>query len=454
MMQRSTPGGSSTYTIRTAQQELVQQSNVDGSTRIAFGKHNGKTFEEVATTDSGYCQWVLNLGQCNGQLALFKAFLQGTAPTTDSSDGGNWRRRLSTQSSSEQQPLDGRYSVSGQPPQSSSWIRHSQNTRGGHHHHHLPTFQEYAFSAPPATRSSIGGASNATVLPTFDLGRGNSVGSQQTTFPPYQQTPQRTLPWGPSGNNSNHQQIAGYRTKSAPAAAVNHSNVASDGKTYNFRMEIGTNGCLKLVNNSWLPNDLWRALSFDTPMLQRSEASPAEFIINEALMPNTDRAKIIDKVIADVKKVPGVAVVEAIPQFVLSVISSNPVPTEIVPIPEAIDAIRPPLKPYQRAGVEFALQRKGRCLLGDEMGLGKTLQALAVALAYRSEWPVLVICPASLKFVWKDQIMEWLENHVRGDEVQVVMKGKDNILSDAKFVIIGYPLINNPKFQTRPNGSK
>lgn len=34
------------------------------------------------------------------------------------------------------------------------------------------------------------------------------------------------------------------------------------------------------------------------------------------------------------------------------------------------------------------------------------------------------------------------------------MKGKDNILSDAKFVIIGYPLINNPKFQTRPNGSK
>lgn len=80
------------------------------------------------------------------------------------------------------------------------------------------------------------------------------------------------------------------------------------------------------------------------------------------------------------------------------------------------------MKPYQRAGVEFALQRKGRCLLGDEMGLGKTLQALAVALAYRSEWPVLVICPASLKFVWKDQIMEWLENHVRGDEVQVVVE--------------------------------
>ncbi|KAF4713283.1 hypothetical protein FOZ63_010126, partial [Perkinsus olseni] len=151
---------------------------------------------------------------------------------------------------------------------------------------------------------------------------------------------------------------------------------------------------------------------------------------------------------------PGVAVVEPIPQFVLSVLSSNPSPTETIPIPEAIDAIQPPLKPYQRAGVEFALQRRGRCLLGDEMGLGKTLQALAVALAYRSEWPVLVICPPSLKFVWKDQILEWLKDHVRGDQVQVIMKGKDTIQSDAKFVIVGYPLMNNSKFQTRPNGSK
>ena len=37
-------------------------------------------------------------------------------------------------------------------------------------------------------------------------------------------------------------------------------------------------------------------------------------------------------------------------------------------------------------------------LIGDEMGVGKTIQALAVAYLYKSEWPLLVICPSSLVF--------------------------------------------------------
>lgn len=35
------------------------------------------------------------------------------------------------------------------------------------------------------------------------------------------------------------------------------------------------------------------------------------------------------------------------------------------------------------AGVEYAVSRAGRCLIGDEMGLGKTLQAIAVAAYYQ-----------------------------------------------------------------------
>ncbi|KAF4722883.1 hypothetical protein FOZ62_003193 [Perkinsus olseni] len=403
----------------------------------------------VATSDLGYCQWVLNQEGCNGQLALFKSYLQGTAPPTDQNNNfNNNSRRFSQQHPNTQHPSSA--PTSGQHPSqppSSGW--RPQNPRG-----HLPTFQEYAFSAPPATRNSIstphlplsGGG-----LPTYDPNRVQqySAGSQPS-MPPYQ-TP-RTLPWQSTQNNVHNQHVAGYRTKSAPAAPT-CQNAASDGKTYNFRMEIGSNGSLKLTSGDWLPRDLWRALSFETPLLRPVDNNPGEYVVNEALMPNTSRAKIIDKVIAEAKKLPGVAVVEPIPQFVLSVLSSNPTPTETIPIPEAIDAIQPPLKPYQRAGVEFALQRRGRCLLGDEMGLGKTLQALAVALAYRTEWPVLVICPPSLKFVWKDQILEWLKDHVRGDQVQVIMKGKDTIQSDAKFVIVGYPLMNNSKLQTRPNGS-
>ena len=34
------------------------------------------------------------------------------------------------------------------------------------------------------------------------------------------------------------------------------------------------------------------------------------------------------------------------------------------------------LLPFQLHGVNFGLQRGGRCLIADEMGLGKTLQVI------------------------------------------------------------------------------
>lgn len=42
------------------------------------------------------------------------------------------------------------------------------------------------------------------------------------------------------------------------------------------------------------------------------------------------------------------------------------------------------------------------------MGLGKTIQAIAVASYYNHDWPLLVICPSSLRFNWQDEIMRWL----------------------------------------------
>ena len=39
--------------------------------------------------------------------------------------------------------------------------------------------------------------------------------------------------------------------------------------------------------------------------------------------------------------------------------------------------------PFQKAGVQFALEREGRILLADEMGVGKTVQAIAIASCYR-----------------------------------------------------------------------
>ena len=64
------------------------------------------------------------------------------------------------------------------------------------------------------------------------------------------------------------------------------------------------------------------------------------------------------------------------------------------------------LKPFQRAGVAYALDAR-RTFLADEQGLGKTVQALA-ALEADDAYPAIVICPASLKLNWERETRHWL----------------------------------------------
>ncbi|CAO3596063.1 unnamed protein product [Absidia cylindrospora] len=82
------------------------------------------------------------------------------------------------------------------------------------------------------------------------------------------------------------------------------------------------------------------------------------------------------------------------------------------------------LMEYQQQGVRECLMKDGRVLLADEMGLGKTIQALAVALAYSDDWPVLIICPTSLLLTWSDQIQQWL-SMVSNKDIRVTLKGID-----------------------------
>ena len=73
-------------------------------------------------------------------------------------------------------------------------------------------------------------------------------------------------------------------------------------------------------------------------------------------------------------------------------------------------------------------------LLGDEMGVGKTLQAISIAYLYRNEWPLLIITPASLKFTWKDELLNWLPNF-NPFNIQIFKKGKD-VINSSKLVFI------------------
>lgn len=62
---------------------------------------------------------------------------------------------------------------------------------------------------------------------------------------------------------------------------------------------------------------------------------------------------------------------------------------------------------FQCAGVDW-LSRQECALLGDEMGLGKTIQTL-VSLPDNAR--VLVVCPAGLKYNWRDEAARWRKDY-------------------------------------------
>lgn len=67
------------------------------------------------------------------------------------------------------------------------------------------------------------------------------------------------------------------------------------------------------------------------------------------------------------------------------------------------------LLPYQLDGIAFAVGA-GRAILADDMGLGKTIQGVGVAELLAREADirkVLVICPASLKAQWRNEVQRF-----------------------------------------------
>lgn len=107
------------------------------------------------------------------------------------------------------------------------------------------------------------------------------------------------------------------------------------------------------------------------------------------------------------------------------------------PLPESLES---KLYPFQREGIMFAIRKRGRILLADEMGVGKTIQAIGVSIAFKKDWPVLIVCPSSLKLNWKKEILEWLPEAVKKDEIQVVKSSSEDFDNGKKFYIMSYDL--------------
>jgi len=72
-------------------------------------------------------------------------------------------------------------------------------------------------------------------------------------------------------------------------------------------------------------------------------------------------------------------------------------------------SINATLYPYQKDGIIFSVFKKG-VIIADEMGLGKTLQAIGAAILKKTVFgfkKTLVICPASVKHQWLDEIKKF-----------------------------------------------
>lgn len=96
------------------------------------------------------------------------------------------------------------------------------------------------------------------------------------------------------------------------------------------------------------------------------------------------------------------------------------------------------LYPFQKQGVNFMIKSKGKCLLGDEMGLGKSIQA--ITYAHINNFKTLIICPASLKLMWQDEIKKFTNRKSMVLYADKIKKQKTNI-NKYDFVIINYEIV-------------
>ena len=95
------------------------------------------------------------------------------------------------------------------------------------------------------------------------------------------------------------------------------------------------------------------------------------------------------------------------------------------------------LKPYQREGVRMIYGFRGRALLADEQGLGKTIQCLDWIRRCPARRPVVIVCPASVKYVWQSEAA--LHFNMRTEVLEGRATKKSRLPGD--IVILNYDIL-------------
>lgn len=106
-----------------------------------------------------------------------------------------------------------------------------------------------------------------------------------------------------------------------------------------------------------------------------------------------------------------------------------------------VKGLKMDMYPYQKVGVEFLTESGGRALIADAMGLGKTIQAIAFC-KHKEFKRVLVVCPASVKFSWENEVKKWtrLTSKIIDSKTKL-----HEIPADTIFWIINYDILKKFK---------
>eukprot|EP00405_Crypthecodinium_cohnii_P040103 CAMPEP_0206556560 /NCGR_PEP_ID=MMETSP0325_2-20121206/18523_1 /ASSEMBLY_ACC=CAM_ASM_000347 /TAXON_ID=2866 /ORGANISM="Crypthecodinium cohnii, Strain Seligo" /LENGTH=853 /DNA_ID=CAMNT_0054057197 /DNA_START=438 /DNA_END=2999 /DNA_ORIENTATION=- len=381
---------------------------------LQFGKHRGKPYEEVAAADPGYCAWVLKIPAPQGAMLEFQQFLQnrqggGGGGGAGGGGGGDF-------AASQNGPTTAPF-----PP--------------------LPNVNRPYGQAFPATPQ----AAPHPLSQGAPVGASQSAGSQQTAAVLDNQT------------------IMVLELKSKDQFELRAERYDPDSRTI-------------LGGSAFLPKAVWSEIMSWPGREWMSDRKCWVFPVSayEEIVEKLEQRRWLTD------PIPHFALSAVLPETPSSLSPSRKSTVAKTPSPQKrkksatspasgrsdnsfegllendlqLPAI---LMPYQREGVMFGLQKaNGRVLIGDEMGLGKTLQALVLASKYQDCWPALVVCPSSLRFVWKEQAEKWLPELCDKDRVQVITKGKMDLQSDAAIWVISYNLLADSrtgnKFARRPSG--